>query len=362
MANDLQVLADGAERSGSPHRPPSSWAILAVCLTLGLGFIAVSVVSPNSHEVIPDSNDVPLDRPVRDIRAEEMGLGEVVVGFEDALVGVAITDDGSVAHILWPTGRSVVARDTVGGDTVVFDRSGSHLAATTTPDENGMELTAGRFNSIEPIASAVTGFAWHDSLPGYLSYTTVDGDGWRLSKVVAGFGPREVLGAPDDRGRVAAWGDWGFALQSDIGVDLLTPEGQFKGTYAGRVFGSTEDGWLFMAGEHLDLVSAGGGVVRLDISPERMGLINTASFSPDGQLLAIAGSSGVLVIPVRGEGEIRELVVDDPTTVVWTADSRFLVIPAEKGVSILDLETVNRYTVLEDYAFQSIGVIQTGDS
>jgi hypothetical protein len=360
MANDLQVLADGAERSESPHRPPSPWTILAVCLALGGGFVAVSLASPSSTEAVADTTDVILDRPVGDVRAEEMGLSEVVAGFADALVGVAVTGDGSVMHVLWPTGRSVVARDTVGGDSFAFDRSGSYIA-TTKRDETGSALAAGRFNSIATVATSVTSFAWHDSRPGHLSYTTLDSDGWRLSKTIAGFSSKDVFGEPEDQGRVVAWGDWGYALESDSGVALLNQMGQLRASYPGKAFASTADGWLFMAGEHFDLVSAGGGVVRLEISPQRMGAISTASFSPNNRLLAIAGSSGVLVVPVRGDGEIMELVVDDPRTVVWTADSRFLAIPAENGVSILDLETVNRYKVLEEYAFQSIAVIPTGD-
>lgn len=359
MSNDMQVLADGAERGVSPRRPPSPWAILAVCLVLGMGFIAVSLFSPEGEEAPVESTSPQLERPVGDVRAEEFGLGEVVQGFQDALVGVATNGEDTVVHVLWPRGRSAVERDTVGGDDVRFDRSGSHIAVTTVAS-GGSDLAVGRPNAVRPVASNVTSSIWHDSLSGQLSYTTVEDGVWRLFKLTSGFSPREVVNAPGDEGRVAAWGDWGFAIQGGEGVTLLNKEGQFKATHPGIAYASTDDGWLFMAGEHLDLVSAGGGVVRLDVSSERMGLVHAASFSPDGELLAIAGTNGVLVLPVRGDGEIREIVADDPSRMVWTGDSRFLVIPAETGVSIIDLDTVNRYLVLEGYVFQSVGVIPTG--
>jgi hypothetical protein len=69
-----------------------------------------------------------------------------------------------------------------------------------------------------------------------------------------------------------------------------------------------------------------------------------------------------LVSPVRGAGETKKLEVGDASVALWSADSRFLIVPRDEGLSVFDMESVNQFFVLEDQALRAVGVIPLDDS
>jgi hypothetical protein len=212
------------------------------------------------------------------------------------------------------------------------------------------------------VVSGVTSFAWHDGVSGTLAYTTENGGQWMLWRMQPNLISTLVAADPLPGGTIVTWGDWGYAIQTEDQVVLLTSDGEFKSAQQGTGFTSTPEGWIIVANENLDLVSSGGGVVRLDVAADRVGTIRTAAFSPDGESVAMAGSTGLLVFPVREGGEIREFGIRDVSAITWSRDGRFLAIPAETGISVLDLDTVNRYSILEDFVFLAIDVVATSSS
>lgn len=362
MIDGTQVQADGVEIEPGTPRSSSPFLPFVLIMILVLGFVAISVARPDSEPVSVAETDSPLERPA-DLRDAELGIGEVITGFQDALVGIAEAPEGSVVHLLWPNSRPVVTRETSDGTDIAFDRSGVFMATTSIlPGRSGQSLVAGRVNSLDPIAESVTSFAWHDGVAGLLGYVVDRGDRWEIWRVNSGFaGSLEIEGGTPTP-ELVAWGEWGYALQHGAEITLFTKDGDHKAGYQGQVLTSRGDGWLLVAGETVDLLSAGGGVVRLPFQPDRVGLIKSASFSPDGKSVAVVGSEGILVSPIGDGGETIEFAVSDASEAIWSAEARFLIVPRLEGISIFDLRSVNQYSLLEDHEFRSVGIIAIGDS
>lgn len=369
MAGDTQVIADGVDQD-APRQPSASpWLVAGLAAIFAAGFGVVSIVAINSTTEPEGPAVSVLDGPDIGEPATQFGVSEIIEGFGGAIVGVVVADDAqqdpsTLDYVLWPPTGTLVTRPMFSGAEVRFDFDGQHIAVASPANEGeGLELSVGRSNSIRPVISSVTSFAWHDGVSGTLAYTTeVDGI-WSLWRLRPNLVSTLVETESVPGGKIVAWGEWGFAIQSPGDeVVLLTPEGKFKSAHGGIGFTSLSEGWIVVANENLDLVSSGGGVVRLDVAPDRVGDLRTAVFSPDGESIAMAGSNGLLVFPVRGEGEIREFAIRDISSLTWSQDNRFLVIPAEKGVSVLDLQTVNRYSILENYAFVAVDVVAASSS
>jgi hypothetical protein len=265
--------------------------------------------------------------------------------------------------LLWPNAKPLIAREATSAPGASFDRSGVFIATWAAASDAGDRLLlAGRPNSLRSISEDVSSFAWHDDAPGRLGYV-VEADGrWAIWQVVPGFSASLQFEGTGSIPRIAAWGEWGYALQNGGDITLLTPEGDHKAIYRGRLLASRGDGWLLVSSESIDLLSAGGGVVRTEIAPDRVGSMKSASFSPDMESIALVGSRGILVSPVRGAGETKKLEVGDASVALWSADSRFLIVPRDEGLSVFDMESVNQFFVLEDQALRAVGVIPLDDS
>lgn len=362
MVDDSHVVVDGAEVASPPSPQGSTkavWISIGLLITGILGLIGLSSV-PDPATIADES--VVIETP-RGPDADDVSLGAVVSGLDDALVGLSWTDDDQLLRVLWPNTRGAVSGTVDTGvvsdeGRTAFDVSGYFLAVVgPDPDTGDPRLLIGRHTGLQPAPGLVTSFAWHDDEPGILSYTTDTEDGGSLWRVVSNFPPVEIAGGGPLGWEVAAWGDWGYAMQAGDEVVLLTPDADFKATRPGRVLGSSRDGWILVSSDELELVSAGGGVQRLDIPPDRMGAIDSASFAPNGESVAIAGSRGIFVFPLHGNGERVELIVGGTNFVTWSSDSRFLIAAMPSGVVVEDLETVNQYQILDDFMFQSLAMI-----
>jgi hypothetical protein len=195
----------------------------------------------------------------------------------------------------------------------------------------------GRFNRIQPVSSGVTGYEWHDSNSGQLAYTIEDDQEWRLYRISGNFDPKLVTTATPNGGTVAAWGEWGYAIQlPDNRVELLTPRGELKATETGVALASHRSGWVLVEDGGLKLVSAGGGVRILEATdvPET---VLAASFSPDGTKAAVVTRLGVMVVDLNDLERNTMAPAYRGGWVTWSSDSRFVVAPAQTGVSIYDV-------------------------
>lgn len=362
MVDGTQVRADGVETEGGAKRSKSALLPVLLISVLVSGFFVISLAVPDSQPVTSTQPGEAVAQP-EDLRAQERGIGQVIAGFEDAVVGVSMDSDGNVVHLLWPNTRPLVERETPGEGDVSFDASGVFMASlSATSTEGRHNLLAGRFNSLRLVSEKATSFAWHDDEPGRLGYVVDLNDHWEVWGVIPGFPASVQFEGTGPIPQLVAWGEWGFAMQDDDEVALLTPEGGRKASHQGRVLASRGDGWLLVSGDSIDLLSAGGGVVRTQVGTNRVGSVLSASFSSDMQSIALVGSRGILVSPIRGEGETKELHVEDASRAIWSTDSRFLIVPRSVGLSIFDLRSVNQFFVLEDHVVSSVGIISLADS
>lgn len=362
MANEVRVIEDGVDSDRRRSRPISSWVLLGLGFALGLGFGVVFVTPTGTQEPTADqpSLDVPISEGKRDA-STATGIAEIVTGFGDVLVAVAETNLGTLDHLTWPRDGPLVLRPMIDGDNVGVDASGQVLALTqAVPGLDGVVLSVGRFNSIGPLASGVTSFAWHDSRGGVIAYTTETGGVWQLWKVLPNLRPQIVVGGVVEGGRLAAWGDWGWAIQTkDSGVLLLNPGGEIKGIHPGTAYSSHSDGWIVVAGDSVQLLSAGGGVRDAGVSVDAVGEIRDAALSPSGDLLALGGTDGVIVVPigVPEDRPVTRFAGASGESLTWTSDDRFMVTPAPQGVFLLDLHTGTRYNVLVEYRILATATI-----
>jgi len=346
MAPDSMVVEDGLDETRAQPRARSGWSLVAVGFALGLA-LGIFMASPLDREI---TGEVAEDSPTEEssetpASALDSGISEVVPGFPDALVAIGDGPGGGLDHMLWPVGGPLITRTMTSGELLRIDTSGKFFAMSDrVPGLGGVLLSMGRFTDVRPVQTRVTSYTWHDSESGLLAYTTEGEEGWRLHQITPLFAP-EVVSAPEYEGGIlAAWGDWGYAIQAGDEVALLTPKGQFKDVEEGVAIASHSSGWILVAGNGLKLVSAGGGVRVLDL-PLVPAPVVGAAFSPDGGHVAVAKHSGVTVYDL-GVGDDTLLPGYPGRSLAWSSDSRFVFSPAPRGIAIYDLETKETYRVL----------------
>lgn len=356
MTGDVKVVEDGVERRGSEPRPQGpSWFWLIVGLVIGLGlavvyFTAESAVPEDSSEGVSfpnvdqpdDSSDDPTPTTVGQTprESEAEGVGEAVEGFPDTLIAATQVGAGHMSLLTWPVSGPPHSDSLPGFATasVKFDLAGRMLAMTSPiGDSNLGLLSVGTAPRVRPMATDVSGYAWHDSEPGLLAYTRVTSGEWELWRVDSSLDPQLITRGVGIEGGVATWGEWGYAIQGEGDVVLLTEGGEFKTEVGGRALDSGPNGWLVMSDQGLKLVSSGGGVDRLDVDLDLLGSIEAARFSPDGTKLVVVGDIGLVVMPLDEEGELLHVpVTSGSPRPTWTSDSRFVISPWARGVHIFD--------------------------
>jgi hypothetical protein len=361
MTEKVSVVEDGV--AGTQSRPASrpSWIVGVVGFALGLG-LGVLVVGPT-----PDgpSTPTPLTTPsgeppvaTIDPAPTDSGVVGAIPGFPDAVVAIATTSGSSLDHILWPHEGAVRVSPMSGGRGVVLDAGAQYVAlADTVPGLEGNLLSMGRYNSTQPVTSGVTSYAWHDSTPGWLGYATASETGTEVFTVKGDLVPHPVVTLPDSDARVIGWGEWGWALQRDDGsVELLTPEGEFKDTEIGSGYATHPSGWVFMMEDGSAKLVSGGGGVRRVAAPLGVGDVTTASFSPDGAMVAVSGARGVVILDIDG-GDVVGLNDFPAPSLVWSSDSRFVLIPSQAGIMVFDLVDGEVHRLLRQYPIVALGVV-----
>ncbi|HEX6221541.1 MAG TPA: hypothetical protein VF115_10640 [Acidimicrobiia bacterium] len=364
MAENLGVIEDGVATEPSRRRSNPGWILAVAGFVMGLG-LGVLVVNPAPETSSPLVTEAPGDGvapPTTVARVEDFGIAASVDHFPDTLVAVSGTTGSTLDHLLWPLRGELRTRSMPGGSNVLLDSVARFIALSeVVPDREGMVLSIGRFNRINVVAGDVTSYVWHDEMSGLLSYTTKDEGVWRLFVVRAGFQPQLITEATELSGTLVGFGAWGWAVQtSPDEMTLLTPSGAFKAVESGVGYASHRSGWVFMVDEGPKLVSAGGGVQRVDTNLN-VGDISVARFSPDGTRVAVGGARGLSVLYLRS-GVAEPFGGSSVSYATWSSDSRFVVVPAGLGVVVHDIETTDRYQLLRNYRIRAVGTAPLSNS
>ena len=357
MTEELQVIADGVspERVSRPKNSP--WFLVLLAFILGVGVGAAFVSPPDDSEGEGSEADG-IEPPVVETvpQVTDSGLAEVVNGFSGSIVVLSESGFGRFSKHFWPSNDALATNVVGAGESPRADLSGQIMAAIeTVPGLDGGVLSTGRTSGLEPVAFGVNSYQWHDGRAGILGFSTIDNDQWQLWRSFGDIEPTLVASVPVDEigaGVIAAWGDWGWAIQaSEDQIILLTPDGRVKTVRDGVAYGSTPDGWIVVVNERVELVSGGGGVQNVQLAPDRVGDVRWATTSPSGEYLAVAGSDGLVVSPLNGQGTgVIEFDLQVSGEFVWTEDERFIVAPVGRGIAVLDLTRVVRQVLLSQFA------------
>jgi hypothetical protein len=353
------VVEDGGPEGG--RRPSPRWAWLAVGLVIGAGLSILTLRNDDPSTVV--STTLPIARAETGV----IGIGEVIEDFPDGLVAASRSDGQSLELVVWPlSGEPIVRTIPVGVSRppgpVDFDLSASRLATLLpVPDEAHGVLYAGVPEQAEIVATEVNGYAWHDSDPSRLAYTTTNVNEmllWSVTNPPAD--PELITRAVGIVGGLRAWGDWGFAIQDEerASVVLFTDSGEIKTTHPGRVLDSDGGGWLAVDDGEVTLVSSGGGVNRTEgLGEEAV----AARFSPTGDEIALLGADGALVVSLD-EGATLVTSAERPgiPELAWSSDGRFVVYPAVQGVTVLDTADRSTDRVLIERVVTGLGVLPVG--
>ena len=355
------VYEDARETPGQDSSAPR-WAWLTVGLVLGAGatVLALGVDTPAPERAGTAAGPA--------IAPAAGGISDVVEGFPDGLVAVTRSDGQSLELLIWPLQGEPYERAIPVGvarppGPVDFDHSGRRIATLLPmPDTELGVLYAGIPENAEIVATGVTGFAWHDSVPYLLAYTTFADDEFFLWVMRPGSREPELAArAVGIDGSVAAWGDWGYVVQDrGKGAILFTPTGEIKDSHPGRILTSYRTGWLAVANEGVELLSSGGGVRGLG----RAGLtaeVLTGRFSDDGEKLALLTSDGVQLYSLADDSVSLESGGSPGLSrLVWSSDGRFVLYPGERGVWAIDTVDGDSKAVLTDRVFTGLAVTPIG--
>ena len=94
------------------------------------------------------------------------------------------------------------------------------------------------------------------------------------------------------------------------------------------------------------------------MSSGSIGGIEAASISPDGLTIAVLGTVGLKVSPIGGVGSTLVMPFTTPISkVIWSSDSRFVIVPFLQGVIVVDALNGRNYQQLNDFQIIEVAVI-----
>jgi hypothetical protein len=346
MAQQTKVVADGLEAPTVVHRT-TRWPVVVAGGVIGFGIAFLLF----GADPLPPSESVGGQLNRADSGEVAPGIGEVVPGFKDGLALATSKNGNTVELTIWPSKgpqyEIAMPFGNTGRHGVAFDSSGQRVATLVEiPGELGVGLVAGVPESAALVDTGVTGTAWHDSQPGLIAYTTFEAGRIRLWTMGASeTEPQLKVSRSTLAGGLSAWGEWGFAVQDESGpaVAILEPSGLTKVVHSGRLLGSDSSGRLVLFSEEasttgeLSVFGPDGLVFDFGDRFRSVGTPQVAEISPDGRRLAVLGDRGLLVLAMEGDSEpLRVAPRDGVSQITWGSDSRFLLIPEPRGLTILD--------------------------
>ncbi len=375
MPDSSRVVVDGTDAAEPKEGRRAAPLLLTVGLVavLGAALLLLGYTSGDDEPVAVSTSAGEASEPT----SPRYGVTALSPEFPDAIVAVVsgsrTTVDGPAAvdHILWPTEAPEVVSLLLEAPQLgpsSLDITGTWVVVSSVdPETSLLELTMGRPSSLKSIAATANSFAWHDSAQGRLSFSVVEEGVWELRTATGLFPPDTI---PTDiplngLGFVASWGDWGWAIQ-DYGSSSLDPivwvldsDGVLIRSIPGIAHGSHPSGLLVVADDStVRVVRVSDGTTAAFDERAGSAPIAAASISPDGSRAVFLDFDGLTVMTLNDSQVVFQ---SEPVVgwaqVVWSSDSRFVMVPGPTGVSIIDTATS---TVVEGFAgivVRSIGVI-----
>ncbi len=350
------------------EEPPAESArpgMMGVAIALGVvvvivaGLVLMSNREPSEPtqaaldqaEQVRDRANLSIDAPTPSLRepaapverrAPGRPLNELVPGFSDLLIVTHIDQSGSQFYqLLWGPGSNAAARIRT-LEHAVFDRSGNYFARFEPSVWNGSMLAIGSLSAQAsgPAAIGVDGFTWHTNQPRRIAYTAEVEVGRRalFAADVAqrpGNSTLTVTYVADIGGaRLAAWSDFGFALEADGELLVLGPDGADLGRGPYEFLGTDHDGAL--------LVTDGGEIKRADPSLSELvepgwltqvgGQVVSVTASPYRPLLAVdVQEPGGLVTYLASADDLRRVELGGAASLVWASQGRYLVLSRDES-------------------------------
>ncbi len=373
----LQAPNVTEDRGETVEQRPSvgRWLWLGAGFAAGLG-VSVLFTFTQPAPLVTASTAVAVPEP-DSLEVEEVavGLEATVPGFPDGLVAITRSDGLSLRLTVWPVAGPLYHRTVPFGSTLppspaLFDISGRRVATLiTSPGQTAGVLYAGSPWRALIVAIEVVGFAWHDARPRTLAHSRVDAGELRLWVTTGNVSgadlaqPDLAVSAVGIGGNLVAWGDWGFGIQNESEVVVISGQGDITDVIAGRLLGSHPDGSLVIDEDGEISIRHPDGSVEDLIKMDEIGDARVARFSPDGSILAILGSHGVATVTVSsGELLAQEFASVGLSVLEWSSDSRFVLFPGFRGVIIMGAETGRMILVLHELTATGLATLSVDSS
>ena len=250
------IIEDLSESPPPSKGPPPWWAGVAVGVAIGLAAAFLLGVGDDAGQ--PATTTVPAAGTSSTV--PQVTSDTLHPDFQQGLSAIVESDVQGLDWIDWPPADIPlpvsVERLPFGdlGVTVLptLDPSG-HFVAVEVPmnDSPAGVLYAGPVTNVDTVATDVTGHAWHDSVTGFLAFTTEkDGEVGLWTTPLGGV--QNVTNAIGFSGaRVVGFGNWGWALQDADGetVHIFNEFGELLRSEPGEFLDSHSSGHLLLLDE-----------------------------------------------------------------------------------------------------------------
>lgn len=339
--NDPQVRPLGTDEV-----PPGGgrWVAATVGTVVAVGavvlFLTSRPASQSSAESVPEVAATTDTTPEIDDRP----LTLRVPGLTAGLVGV-VADEGSIGAWTWPADIGIPLDLETDNDVwAQWDNSGAFLTELRDVGRTNSSLYFGPPDNIREVIRDVTEFVVHDTAAGDIAWVTAEAQPrlWKgRSSVISGLRSlfsSQIVSVDPSLGRLAAYGDWGFAFQTDSDrerslITILDPEGELLTIAPGFLLDSTADGRLLMVtgpgadGQLVETDIFFAGVTELPID----GAGSVPIWSPDGSSFAVVRSVGnsQTALEIWEDGRLIRslaLAVRQATPMSWSADGRWIIL------------------------------------
>ncbi|HEX6947692.1 MAG TPA: hypothetical protein VF246_10120 [Acidimicrobiia bacterium] len=360
MAGGVQLIDEAEESLARERVSDRRWLVVLGAFLVG-GFTGAILFGSAVLPTAPSMTEATLPPPsASTLQDDAPGLGEVVEGFDDALVAVVGSTTG-IDYLLWPIARGPTLRaiPTVQGEAATIDPTGVWIATLTpVPGSAGDLLSLGRSTSIRPVVTDVDSYVWHDTTPGLLAFLRFDERSWSIWEASAFPVPtKRVDLGPEYPGSLVAYGSWGWALQRAGEFEVVSaaqrgPDGSGVMTYPGTLLDTRDDVFLAYDSGRVQVIRNGLPLMHVERP-----VVSAGALSPDGSKAALIESGGVSVLEFAS-GEVVFFPLSPQSTQLAWADNRFVVVPSSpRGVRILDLERGEMTLQLTQYTVYWAGTI-----